>query len=138
LRRVEIDDVTVALRLLVDRREQLGRTRTEVVSRLPHLLLELVPGGAKKFLSTQQARALLNTVRPGDVVGRTRRWLASELIHELAVIDNTVKVANEELTELVHTTGSRLHESTGRPSSMPTRRPVRSLTCHSWTPPAKT
>jgi hypothetical protein len=82
------------LRLLVDRREQLGRTSTEVVSRLPHLLLELVPGGVKKFLSTRQARALLNTVRPGDVVGRTRYWL-SELIHELAVIDNTVKVANE-------------------------------------------
>jgi transposase len=47
---------TVALRLLVDRRDQLGRARTEIVSRLHHLLLELVPGGAKKFLSAQQAR----------------------------------------------------------------------------------
>jgi transposase len=42
LRQVVIDDTTVALRLLVDRRDQLGHTRTEVVSRLHHLLLELV------------------------------------------------------------------------------------------------
>ena len=108
LRRVQTDDTTVALRLLVDRRDQLGRARTEIVSRLHHLLLELVPGGAKKDLSAQQARALLNTVRPRDVVGRTRRWLASELIYELVVIDKKIKVAKQELTELVNATGSRL------------------------------
>ena len=113
LRQVTVDDTTVALRLLVDRRELLGRTRTETVSRLHHLLLELVPGGAKKFLTTQQARALLNTVRPRDVVGKTRRWLASELIHELAVIDKKIKIANAEPTELVQTTGSTLQDLTG-------------------------
>ncbi|GAA1630647.1 IS110 family transposase [Actinoplanes couchii] len=113
LRQVTADDTTVALRLLVDRRDQLGRTRTEIVSRLHHLLLELVPGGAKKFLSAQQARALLNTVRPRDVVGKTRRWLASELIHELVTIDKKIKVANAELTELVVSTGSTLQELHG-------------------------
>jgi transposase len=113
LRQVVIDDTTVALRLLVDRRDQLGRARTETVSRLHHLLLELVPGGAKKFLSAQQARALLNTVRPRDIVGKTRRWLASELIHELTVIDKKIKVANDELTDLVDSTGSTLQDLTG-------------------------
>ena len=108
LRRVEIDDTTVALRLLVDRRDQLGRARTEVVSRLHHLLLELVPGGAKKDLSAPQARDLLNTVRPRDVVGKTRRRLASELIGDLTVIDKKIKAAKQELTELVAATGSRL------------------------------
>jgi len=107
LRRVQADDTTVALRLLVDRRDQLGRARTEIVSRLHHLLLELVPGGAKKDLSAQQARALLATVRPRGVVGKTRRRLASELIHELVVIDKKIKVAKQELTELVNSTGSR-------------------------------
>jgi transposase len=101
------------LRLLVDRRDQLGRARTEIISRLHHLLLELVPGGAKKFLSAQQARALLNTVQPRDVVGKTRRWLASELIHELVTIDKKIKVANAELTELVASTGSTLQELHG-------------------------
>jgi transposase len=87
LRQVTVDDTTVALRLLVDRRDQLGRTRTDIVNRLHALLLELIPGGAKKALSAQQARALLATVHPRDVVGKTRRWLASELIHELVVVD---------------------------------------------------
>jgi transposase len=113
LRKVAIDDTTVALRLLVDRRDQLGHTRTQVVSRLHHLLLELVPGGAKKFLSAQQARAVLNTVRPRDVVGKTRRWLASELIHELVMIDKKIRVANQELTELVASTGSQLQQLHG-------------------------
>jgi len=113
LRRVQADDTTVALRLLVDRRDQLGRTRTDVVNRLHTLLLELIPGGAKKDLSAQQARALLAGVRPRDVVGKTRRWLASELIHELAVIDKKIKIAKQELTELVGTTGSRLLELHG-------------------------
>jgi transposase len=113
LQRVRADDTTVALRLLVDRRDQLGRARTEVVSRLHHLLLELGPGGAKKDLSAQQARALLATVRPRDVVGKTRRWLASELIHELVVIDKKIKIAKQELTELVASTGSRLLELHG-------------------------
>jgi transposase len=113
LRQVIVDDTTVALRLLVDRRDQLGRARTEVVSRLHHLLLELVPGGAKQFLSAQQARALLGTVRPRDVVGKTRRWLACELIHELVTIDKKITIANQELTELVASTGSRLQQLHG-------------------------
>lgn len=113
LRRVTVDDATVALRLLVDRRDNLGHARTEALSRLHHLLLELVPGGAKKFLSAPQARTLLHTVRPRDLVGRTRRRLASELITELAVIDKKIKNANKELTELVKATGSQLQNLNG-------------------------
>jgi hypothetical protein len=59
LRKVTVDDTTVALRLLGDRRDQLGQACTEALSRPHHLLLELVPGGAKKYLSAPQARALL-------------------------------------------------------------------------------
>lgn len=51
LRQVTVDDSSVALRLLIDRRDELGRARTETISRLHHQLLELVPGGAKQFLS---------------------------------------------------------------------------------------
>ncbi len=93
LRAVVADDATVALRHLVDRRDVLGKARTQTIGRLHKLLLELVPGGAKKFLSTAQARDLLNTARPRDLVGRTRRQLASELITELAVIDKKIKAA---------------------------------------------
>jgi transposase len=75
--------------------------------------LELIPGGAKKDLSAAQARALLNTVRPRELVGKTRRWLASELIHELVTIDKKIKIANEELNDLVTSTGSQLQDLHG-------------------------
>jgi transposase len=88
LRRVHIDDATVALRLLVDHRDDLGHARTQTVNRLHRLVLELLPGGAKKFPSATQARALLAPVRPRDLVGKTRRRLAAHLIIELATIDN--------------------------------------------------
>jgi transposase len=108
LRPVIADDTTVVLRLLVDRRDILGRARTDVINRIHKLLLELLPGGAKKHLSAIQARALLATVRPRDIVGRTRRQLAGELITELTAIDKKIKTANRQLTELVHATGSNL------------------------------
>jgi len=49
LMQVRVDDELVALRLLADRRDELGRSRTQTVNRLHRLLLELVPGGAKRF-----------------------------------------------------------------------------------------
>jgi transposase len=112
LRQVTVDDARAALRLLADHRDGLGRARTDTINRLHQQLLELVPGGAKKFLSAPQARTLLATVRPRDIVGRTRRQLASELITELAAIDKKIKAADQQLTELIAATGSdlqRLH-----------------------------
>jgi hypothetical protein len=106
LRHVQVDDVTVALRLLVDHRDELGHARTQVVNRLHRLLLELLPGGAKKFLPAAQARALLASVRPPDVVGRTRRRLAADLVAELDRIDKRIKTADAELGELVAATSA--------------------------------
>jgi transposase len=113
LRQVVVDDATVALRLLVDRRDTLGQARTDLLNRIHKLLLELLPGGAKKFLSAPQARALLTTVRPRDLVGRTRRRLASDLITDLVHVDKKIKTANKELTELVAATGSGLQDLNG-------------------------
>ncbi len=113
LRVIEVDDATVALRLLVDRRDELGVTRSQTINRIHRLLLELLPGGAKKFLSANQAKALLASVRPRDIVGRTRRRLAAELIGELVVIDKRIKTADRELRELIDATGSSLLELHG-------------------------
>ena len=57
LRVVRVDGATVALRLLADRRDELGAARTLTVNRLHRLLLELVLGGAKAFLSATLAKA---------------------------------------------------------------------------------
>ncbi|RKS75735.1 transposase, partial [Motilibacter peucedani] len=113
LRQVVADDASVALRLLVDRRDELGAARSLTVNRLHRLLTELIAGGAKKALSAAQARELLASVRPRDVVGRTRRQLASELVGELEVIDRKIKAAKKQLTELVEATGSGLLEPHG-------------------------
>jgi transposase len=75
--RVEVDDNLVVMGMLADRRDELGRARTQTVNRLHRLLLELFPGGAKQFLSAQQARALIATIKPRDLPGKTRRRLVS-------------------------------------------------------------
>ena len=45
------------------------------VNRLQRLLAELAPGTAKKDLTALQAKAILASVRPRDVAGKTRRRL---------------------------------------------------------------
>lgn len=42
--------------MLADRRDELGRARTQTIHRLHRIMLELILGGAKTFLSSQQAR----------------------------------------------------------------------------------
>jgi transposase len=106
--RVEVDDHRVVLGMLVDRRDELGRARTQTINRLHRLLLQLVPGGAKQFLSWHQARALIATIKPRDLVGKTRRRLAVELIIELEGIDKKIKAIKKELTKLVEARGSEL------------------------------
>jgi transposase len=113
LRVIAADDATVALRLLIDRRDELGVSRTQTVNRIHRLLLEILPGGAPKFLSAARAKTLLASVRPRDVVGRTRRRLAAELIAELVAIDKRITTADRELLELIAATGSTLLELHG-------------------------
>ena len=79
-----------------------------MTSQLHHLLLELIPGGAKKDLSAAQAKALLAKVRPRDVAGKTRRRLAAELTADLERIYARKKAADKELRELVTATGTGL------------------------------
>ncbi len=108
LSEVRVDDELVALRLLVDRRDELGRTRTQTVNRLHRLLLELVPGGAKRFLSAAQAQAMLDSVAPTDVAGRVRHQLATELLAEIVVLDVKMKASDKTLRKAVAATGTGL------------------------------
>jgi hypothetical protein len=45
------DEQLAVLRVLADRRRSLGEDHTRMISQLHQLLLELIPGGAKKDLS---------------------------------------------------------------------------------------
>ena len=108
LRPVVDDEQLAVLRVLVDRRRSLGEDHTRMTSQLHHLLLELIPGGAKKDLSAAQAKALLAKVRPRDAAGKTRRRVAAELISDLERIYARKKAADKELRELVDATGTSL------------------------------
>lgn len=113
LRPVVTDEQLEVLRLLVDRRRSLGDEHTRKTCQLHALLLELIPGGAKRSLSAAQAKALLAKVRPRDVVGKTRRRVAAELVADLERIYARKKAANKELTELVTATGTGLLDLNG-------------------------
>jgi transposase len=113
LRPVVDDEQLTVLRILVDRRRSLGEDHTRMMSQVHQLLLELIPGGAKKDLSAAQAKALLATVRPRDVAGKTRRRVAAELISDLERIYARKKAANKELNELLKATGTTLTELNG-------------------------
>ena len=96
------------LRILVDRRRSIGEEHTYKVNQLHALLLELIPGGAKRDLSAAQARKLLAVVRPRDVVGKTRKRVAAELVADLERLYARKKAANNELTALLRGTGTTL------------------------------
>ena len=113
LRPVVNDEQLAILRILVDRRRSLGEDHTRMVAQLHQLLLELIPGGAKKDLSAAQAKALLAKVRPRDAAGKTRRRVAAELISDLERVYQRKKAANTELTELVKATGTSLMDLHG-------------------------
>jgi transposase len=88
--------------------------RTEVVSRIHRLLLELIPGGAKKFLTRGQASYLLRTApAPVGIVAQTRHDLARELIDELTIIDGKIKAADKQLRQHVAAAGSSLTDLNG-------------------------
>ena len=113
LRPVVDDQQLAVLRVLVDRRRFLGEDHTRMISQLHQLLLELIPGGAKKNLSAAQAKALLAKVRPRDTAGKTRRRVAAELIADLERVHARKKAANKELKELVAATGTTLMDLHG-------------------------
>lgn len=113
LHRVQADSALIALGMLADRRDELGRARTDTVNRLHRLLLELLPGGAKKFLTATQARKLVATVKPRDPAGKVRRRLVVESIGELETIDRKTKAADKELRQLVGEHGATLTDLYG-------------------------
>lgn len=108
LREVVSDQALEVLRLLADRRRRIGADHTRMVCQLHQILLELLPGGAKKALSAAQARKLLTTVRPKDTAGKIRKRVALELVADLERLYARKKAANRELAELVKAAGTGL------------------------------
>ena len=113
LRVLKVDGELEVLRMLTDRRETLTRRRVETVNRLQRLLSELMPGQAKRDLTALQAKAMLASVRPRDIAGKTRRQIAAEELAELITIETKMKKATAELKTMVLARGSHLMEIHG-------------------------
>jgi transposase len=113
LRELAADPDLTVLRLLCDRRDELSRARAQALNRLHRLFLELIPGGAPVKKSTGQYRALLATVRPRDLAGKTRRRMAAEEIAGLERLDAKLKAMKAELTAAVASSGSHLMDIPG-------------------------
>jgi transposase len=108
LHRVTEDAGLEVLRVLADRRRALGEDHTRMICQLHQLLLELIPGGAKKALSPAQAKVLLARVRPRNLAGRARRRVAAELISDLERVHQRKKAADKELNAALKATATTL------------------------------
>ncbi|WP_370460059.1 IS110 family transposase [Nostocoides sp. F2B08] len=113
LRVLSYDADLEALRMLSDRRAELSSARVQTVNRLQRHLSELTPGKTKKNITAAQAKTILASVRPRDLVGKTRRRLAAEQLAELVVIDKKIKDLKKELKAMVIARGSSLMELPG-------------------------
>jgi transposase len=113
LREVSTDPELMVLRMLCDRRDELSRARTQALNRMHRLFLGLLPGGAPVKKSARQYQALLATVRPRDLGGKTRRRMAAEELEDLHRLDAKLKAMKAELKTAVQATGSHLMDIYG-------------------------
>ena len=131
LRVLKVDGELEALRILTDRREALTRRRVQTVDRLQALLAELLPGQAKRDITTGQAKTMLASVRPRDIAGKTRRRIAAEELTELITVEAKMKKTTAELKAMVLARGStvdgpaRSRSRRGRPDPGRCRRVAR-------------
>jgi transposase len=72
LRQVGVEDQATVLHLLTKRRQDLVAARTQTINRLHRLLMDLVPGGARRNLTTKRAAALRAAVTPAAASARIR------------------------------------------------------------------
>jgi transposase len=108
LRPVALEDQTVVLRLLSDRRDDLVAERTRTLSRLHVLLADLQPGGAARELSATRAAALLRRIHPITVVDVERKRIARELLADVRRLDRQVKTASQAIRQAVREHGTTL------------------------------
>jgi transposase len=113
LRVLAVDGELEALRMLTDRRDELAHRRVQALNRLQRLLSELIPGQRKKDLSALQAKAMLATVRPRDIAGKTRRRMAADELADLVAVDGKLKKIKAELKTAVTARSSTLMDING-------------------------
>ncbi|MGH3977154.1 MAG: IS110 family transposase, partial [Pseudonocardiaceae bacterium] len=113
LRTLVIDETAIALRALVDHRDDLVKSRTQTVNRLHRLLIQLIPAGAPQRLSAKTAAELLRTMDPQTPMLRTLHALASDLISEIRRLDERITATTGQITTAVAASGTTLTQLQG-------------------------
>ena len=108
LRSVQIDEAVAALRAVTEHRDDMVRTRTQLVNRLHAVMVKLIPAGLPRGLSADTAAGALRRVRPRDTLRRTLRAIAVDLITELRRLDRRITEATQSLSDTVQTSATTL------------------------------
>ena len=101
LRQVGVEDQAVVLHLLTKRRQDLVAARTQTINRLHRLLMDLVPGGARRNLTVKRAAALLSDVTPIGAPAVTRWQLATELVADIRQLEQHIAAVEARIKTAV-------------------------------------
>lgn len=103
----------IAMRALVEHRDDLVKTRTQTVNRLHVLLTHLTPAGAPRGLTADRAADILRQIRPREPAVKTLRSLAVDLVAEIRALDRRIAKAATDIAAAVEASGSTLTELSG-------------------------
>jgi transposase len=113
LRQVGVEDQAVVLHLLTKRREDLVAARTQTINRLHRMLMDLVPGGARRNLTARRAAALLAAVTPAGALAVTRWQLAAELVADVRHLEQQIAAVEVRIKTVVAQANTSLVELFG-------------------------
>jgi transposase len=113
LNTASIDAAIIAMRALVEHRDDLVKTRTQTVNRLHVLLTHLTPAGAPRGLTADRAAEILRQIRPRETATKTLRSLAVDLVGEVRALDRRIVKAAGDIAAAVESSGTTLTELSG-------------------------
>jgi transposase len=128
LRQVKVEDQAVVLHLLTKRRQDLVAARTQTINRLHRLLMDLVPGGARRNLTVKRAAALLAGITPAGAAAVTRWQLAGELVADIGQLEQRIIAIEARIKAAVAQANTSLLELFGVGRCWPPSSWVRSAT----------
>jgi transposase len=108
-----VDAAIIAMRALVEHRDDLVKTRTQTINRLHVLLTHLTPAGAPRGLTADHAAEILRQIRPRESAVKTLRSLAVDLVAEVRHLDRRIAKAATDIAAAVDASGSTLTELSG-------------------------
>ena len=87
--------------LLAKQRQDLVGARTKTINRLHRLLMDLVPGGARRNLTANRAAALLRAMTPTEAPAVTRWQLATELVEDVRQLEQRIAAVEARIKTVV-------------------------------------